>query len=103
MPLWVSKLLEVQREKKARYTITNVSMKEISNIIKYFEKLPYKGYVWKRPKHEPTDSYFYLTIHISKCMMRADAFNSHADTVRKEITGMQDIPISIFFLWKTVN
>ena len=44
--------------KKARYAITNVSMKDLSMIIKEFEKLPYKGYVWKRPKHEPTDSYF---------------------------------------------
>ena len=31
--------------KKARYAITNVSMNEISNIIKEFEILPYDGYV----------------------------------------------------------
>ena len=31
-------------------------MKDISRIIKDFEKLPYEGYVWKSPKHEPTAS-----------------------------------------------
>ena len=40
-----------KKNKKARYVITNVSMKELSNIIKEFEKLPYTGCVWKRPKH----------------------------------------------------
>ena len=44
-------------KKNSRYTITNVSMKDLSNIIKEFEKLPYKGYVRKRLKHEPADSY----------------------------------------------
>ena len=68
-------------------------MKDISNIIKEFEKLPYKGYVRKRPKHEPTNNYFYLARHLSKCMMRSHAFNSHVDPVRTEITGMQQIPI----------
>ena len=62
-------------------------MKDLSIIIKEFEKLPYKGYVRKRPKHEPTDSYFYLSIQFAKCMMKADAFNSHVDPVRTEITG----------------
>ena len=62
-------------------------MKYLSNIIKYFEKLPYNGYVRKRPKHEPTDSYFYLARHLVKCMMIADAFNFHVDPVRTEITG----------------
>ena len=55
--------------------------------------MPYKGYVRKRPKHEPTQSYFYLAIHSAKCMMRADAFNLHVDPVRTEITGTQQIPI----------
>ena len=35
-------------------------------------KLPYKK---KRPKHEPTDSYFHLTIQLAKCMMRSDNLN----------------------------
>ena len=33
------------KNKKARYAITNVSIKDISKIIKEFENLPYKGYV----------------------------------------------------------
>ena len=45
-----------KKYKKARCTITNVSMKDLSNIFKDFEKLHYKGYVQKRPKHEPTDN-----------------------------------------------
>ena len=35
-------------------------MKYLSKIIRYFEKLTYKIYERKRPKHDPTDSYFYL-------------------------------------------
>ena len=52
--------VRTKNNKKARYTINNVSMKDLSNIIKEFEKLPYKGYVRKSTNHEPTDSYFYL-------------------------------------------
>ena len=68
-------------------------MKDISNIIKDFEKLSYKGYVQKRPKYEPTDSCFYLARHLDKCMMRADDLNSHVDPVRTEMTGTQQITI----------
>ena len=70
------------KKKNARYDITNFSMKGLSNIIKEFEKLPYKGYVRNSPKHEPTDSYFYIAIQIAKCMMRAHAFNLRVDPVR---------------------
>ena len=56
-------------------------MKDVSKIIKEFEKLPYKGCVQKIPKNEPTDSYFYISRQISKCMIRADAFNFHVDPV----------------------
>ena len=45
--------------KKARYAIVNVSMKEPLKNIREFEKLPYESYEKKRPKHEPTDRYFY--------------------------------------------
>ena len=38
------------KKKKARYEITNVSMKDFPNMIKKFEKLPYEGYARKRPK-----------------------------------------------------
>ena len=61
--------------KKARYDIVNVSMTNISKIIREFERLHYKGYVRKMPKHEPTDRYFYLAIQLANCMMRYDASN----------------------------
>ena len=48
--------------KKSRYAIGNVSKKYLSEIIREFEKLSYENYERKRPKHEPTDSYFYLAI-----------------------------------------
>ena len=35
---------------------TNVSLKEISKLLKEFEKFPYEGYVRKRPKKNPTES-----------------------------------------------
>ena len=46
--------------KRARYSIGNISKKDLLKIIKDFEKLPYESYEKKRPKHEPTDIYFYL-------------------------------------------
>ena len=82
-----------KKNKKARYAITNVSMKDIYNIIKDFEKLPYTGYAWKRSKHVSTDSYFYLARQLDKCMMRTNAFNLYVDPVRKQINDIQQIPI----------
>ena len=70
------------------YAITNVSLKDISNTINEFERLPYEGYVWKRPKNEPTDSYFYLARHIVKFMMR---LNSHVGPVRTKMTNTQNM------------
>ena len=81
------------KNKNARYAITNISMKYLSKIIKEFENFPYKGYVRKIPKHEPTDSYFYLARQLAKCTMRADAFNSHVGPARTEMTGTQQITI----------
>ena len=49
-----------QKYKKARYAIGNVSEKDISKIIKKIKKIEKLPYDKKRPKHEPTDSYFYL-------------------------------------------
>ena len=46
------------KNKKERYAITNVSLKDIYRIIKESEKLTYEGYVRKRSEHEPSDSYF---------------------------------------------
>ena len=42
--------------KNVRYAIINVSMKDLSKIIREFEKLPYRIYEMRRPKHDPTDS-----------------------------------------------
>ena len=61
--------------KKSRYASVNVSMKELSKIMREFEKFPYESYERKRPKHEPAVSYFYLARHNTKCMMRADTLN----------------------------
>ena len=61
--------------KKSRYAIVNVSEKDISKIIKEFEKIEKLNYEKKRPKYEPTDSYFHLAIQLVKCMMRSDKLN----------------------------
>ena len=71
-----------EKDKKSRYAITNVSMKDISKIIKYFENVPYKGYVHKRPKYEPTESYFYPEIKLTKCIMTGDASNYNFEPAR---------------------
>ena len=63
-------------------------------IIKDFTGFSYKGYVHKRTKHEPTDSYFYPERQLAKCMMRADALNQQVEPVRTEMTGKQQIKIS---------
>ena len=68
-------------------------MKYLSNNIKAIKKLSYNGYVRKRPKHKPTDSYFYLSRHLLKCTIRYDTFNSHVDPVITEMTGTQQILI----------
>ena len=66
-----------QKYKKARYVIENVSKKDPSNIIKEFEKIEKLNYEEKRPKHEPTDSYIYVSRQIAKCMMRYNTLNWH--------------------------
>ena len=90
----VNTIVRSKKKKNSRYAITNVSMKDLSKIIKEFEKLPYEGFVWKRFKHEPTGSYFYLSIQIANFMLRDDAFNSHVGPVRTKIISTQQIPIS---------
>ena len=69
-------------------------MKDLSRIIKEFEKLNHKGYVQKRHKHETTDSYFYIARQLAKYTMRADAFNLDIDPVRTKMIGTQQIMIS---------
>ena len=61
--------------KKARYAIGNVSKKDLSKIIKKFEKIGKLPHEKKRPKHEPTESYFHLAREIAKFMMRSDKLN----------------------------
>ena len=57
-------------------------MKDLSNIIKGLEKLPYNGYVRNRSKCEPNDSYFYIASHLAKCMVISDAVNLYGHLVR---------------------
>ena len=67
----------LQKYKKARYAIGNVSKKDISKIIKEFEKIEKLPYEKNRPKHEPTKIYFRLARQLAKCMMRYDSLNWH--------------------------
>ena len=67
----------LQKYKKARYAIGNVSEKDLSNIIKEFDKIGKLPYEKKRPKHEPTPRYFHLVRQLSKCMIRSDEHNQH--------------------------
>ena len=50
----------LKQYKKSRYAIGNVSKKNLYKIIKEFEKIDKLPYEKKRPKHEPTDSYFHI-------------------------------------------
>ena len=59
------------------YAIENVSMKDLSKIISEFEKFEKLPYEKKRPKHEPTECYFYLARQLAKCMIRSDTLNWH--------------------------
>ena len=75
-----------KRSKESRHANTNVILKDISKIIKEFEKVPYEGYVRKRSKYVPTDSYFYIARHPDKCMTR---LNLHVVPVRIKMTNTQ--------------
>ena len=77
-----------KKYKKSRYVIGNSIKKDLSKIIWEFDRLPYESYERKRPKHEPTDSYFYPVIQFAKCMIRSDALNLHGYTVRTEMTAL---------------
>ena len=69
-------------------------MKNLSKIIREFEELSYKGYERRRPKHDPTDSYFYLARQLANFMTISGALNSHVYPVRTEMTSMKHILIS---------
>ena len=80
-----------KKHKKARYAITNVGLKDISNIINEFEKLPYDGYLQKRSKHELTDGYSYMARYLAKCMM---ILNWYVGPTRTQMTNTLYIIIS---------
>ena len=77
-----------KKYKKARYAIGNVSMKDLSNIIKEFEKNVKVPYVKRIPKHEPTSSYYHLVGCIAECMMRSDEHNRHMHSSFAEETAL---------------
>ena len=78
---------------EARNAIVNVSKKDLSKIIREFDKLSYKRYGRSRPKHEPTYSYFYLARELVKCIMIYDALNLHVYAIRTDMTAKKQIPI----------
>ena len=78
----------LQKYKKARYAIRNVSEKDISKIIRGFEKFENLSYEKKRPKHEPIESYFCLARQIAKCMMRSNNLNWYYHSGYTEMTAL---------------
>ena len=67
--------VRLQKYQKARYTIGIFREKDISKIIKKFEKIGKLPFEKKRPKHEPTERYFHLAREIGKCVLRSDKLN----------------------------
>ena len=63
-------------------------MKDLSNIIKEFEKICKVPYVKSIPKHEPTSSYCHLVRCIAECMMRSDEHNRHVHGSYAEETDL---------------
>ena len=76
-----------QKYKKARYAIGNINEKDLSKIIKEFEKIGDLPYEKSRPKHEPTDSYFHLTRQLAKFIMRSDKLNRYDHGGYTEMTA----------------
>ena len=62
--------VRLSKYKKARYAIKNVSEKDLSMIIKEFEKIGKLHYEKRIPKHEPTPGYYHLVRQLAKCMMK---------------------------------
>ena len=54
-----------QKYKKSRYAIRNFSVKDLSDIIKEFEKIVQVPYLKRIPKHDPTSGYY----HIVRCIV----------------------------------
>ena len=59
-------------------------MKDLSVIIKEFEKIVKVPYVKRIPKHESTSSYYHLVRCIVECMMRSDEHNRHVHCIYAE-------------------
>ena len=83
-----TKLRFRKKYKKARYAIGNVSEKDLSEIIKEFEKIGKVSYEKRIPKHEPTSSYFHLVRQLANCMMRSDEHNRHVHGSYAEETAL---------------
>ena len=64
-----------QKYKKAKYAIGNISEHDLSKIIKDFGEIQKLTYEKKRPKHDPTDSYFHLARQLENCMIISDNLN----------------------------
>ena len=71
--------------KNARYAIRHIGEKDFSKIIKEFEKIEKVPFEKKRPKHEPTDSYFHLARQLANCMMRFDKLKRQNHGLYKEM------------------
>ena len=74
--------------KKSKFSITEVSLKDLSKTVEEFKGVTYDGYTRKRYKHMATDSYLYLAIHLEKFMMS----NSHG-SARTQNMSTQNIII----------
>ena len=57
--------------------MVNFSNKDLSDIIKEFEKIGKVPYEKKMTKHEPTPSYFHLVRQLANFMMRYDQLNQY--------------------------
>ena len=79
--------VRLNKYKKARYAIGNVSKKDPSTIVREFDKFEKLPSEKKRPKHEPTDGYFYLARQLAKCMMISDTLDWHDYGGYTEITA----------------
>ena len=93
MPLWVSRPKQVLKNtKNSRYAIGNVSEKDPSKINKEFEKIEKLPYEKRRPKHEPTESYFHIARHLAKYMMKSDNLNWYDHGIYTETTASSSNP-----------
>ena len=82
----------LKKYKKARYAIGNVSMKDLSNKIKGFEKIVKVPYLKRTPKHDPTLSHFHLVVCLRECMMRCGENNHHVhDGYEKDMAPSSDV------------